>query len=371
MHAYALKSLVDSEKSLELVQALLISAVWYHPPNKFGQLKYYEYIHMAATMAMDIGICTRPVPHRSRFGNPSEGRDGRKSQLHPLEDASNPDLSMTPRSRGSSPDTGSLESRRTLIGVYSLCMGVAMSLRRPNMLRSNSYVRECVEYVERSPNALDSDRMLTAWVRLIMIGEEISTSFSYDDPGGIACITELKSQLMLKDFGRRLEDWYTNVPEADMNGSLTFMYWTVRLYCHELALHVDHSPEDFKAPFQMGTVHAWDGDEIPTQVLAQVTAECITCAQNLLSTFLSMEVESLRALPVFSYVRISYAAFVLAKLSLSAAHSGSRIGRVLDRSSLKAESFLDRCILQVRAIVGPSRCRVPAIFLALVSFAFH
>ena len=74
LHAYAMKSLVHSEKSLELVQALLISAVWYHPPSKFGQLKYYEYIHMAATMAMDIGIGTRPVstaadlvPSRSLF----------------------------------------------------------------------------------------------------------------------------------------------------------------------------------------------------------------------------------------------------------------------------------------------------------------
>ena len=43
LHAYATRNLVRSEKSLELVQALLISAVWYSPPNKFGQLKYYEY----------------------------------------------------------------------------------------------------------------------------------------------------------------------------------------------------------------------------------------------------------------------------------------------------------------------------------------
>ncbi|EME88050.1 uncharacterized protein MYCFIDRAFT_27880, partial [Pseudocercospora fijiensis CIRAD86] len=59
LQAYATRSLVQSQKSLELVQALLISAVWYHPPSKFGQLKYYEYIHMAATMAMDIGIGSR------------------------------------------------------------------------------------------------------------------------------------------------------------------------------------------------------------------------------------------------------------------------------------------------------------------------
>ena len=391
LHAYATKSLVHSEKSLELVQALLISAVWYHPPNKFGQLKYYEYIHMAATMAMDIGIGSRPVVHRSRFGSKTSFREGRKPGVHPLEDSTNPDLSMTPRSRGSSPNTGSVESRRTFLACYIICSGVSMSLRRPNMLRASSYIRECVEYMERSPEAVASDRTLVAWVKLIMIGEEISNSLAYDDPGGIATISELRTQLMLKDYNKRLENWFTSVPEADMNKSLTstftlgrslvqlqdtyllfhtsiiVMYYTIRIFLHEVALHVDHSPEDFKAPYQMGPIHPpLDGEEIPTQALAEAVAECITGAHNLMNTFMTIPVDKARALPVFSYVRISFAAFVLAKLCLSASNPTSRIGKVLDRTSLKVESFMDRAILHVRSIVGPVRCRVPAIFLALL-----
>lgn len=38
LQEYANRSVVQSEKSVELVQALLVSAVWYIPPNKFGQL---------------------------------------------------------------------------------------------------------------------------------------------------------------------------------------------------------------------------------------------------------------------------------------------------------------------------------------------
>lgn len=145
------------------------------------------------------------------------------------------------------------------------------------------------------------------------------------------------------------------------------MYYTIRIFLHEVALHVDHSPEDFKAPYQMGGIRPpCDSEEVPTQALAEAVAECITGAHNLLNTFLSMPVDKARALPVFSYVRISFAAFVLAKLCLSAASPASRIGKVLDRSSLKVESFIDRAILHVRAIVGPVRCRVPAIFLALL-----
>jgi hypothetical protein len=368
LQAYASRSLVRSEKSLELVQALLISAVWYHPPARFGQLKYYEYIHMAATMAMDIGIGTRPLQHRSRHSITTRGREpASQAMMHPAEDANNPDLSMTPRSRGTSPDTGSTESRRTFLACYAICAGVSLSLRRPNMLRVSSYIRECLEHLEQAPDALRSDRTVVAWVKVTMIAEEISTSFSFDDPGGVASISELRTQLMLKDFSARLTAWYTNTPETDICPSGIIMYYTIRLYLHEIALHVDHSPEDFRAPYQMGTIHvSHENEEIPTQVLAEAIAECISCAHGLLNTFLAMDPNSCRALPVFSYVRVSFAAFVLAKLCLSAAHPRSRIGKVLDRSSLKVESYLDRAVLHVRNVVGAHRTRVPAIFLALL-----
>ena len=200
LHTYAAKSLVQSEKSLEIVQALLVSSIWYHPPNKFGQLKYYEYIHMAATMAMDIGIGSRPTTHRSRFGSKDKQLQVRNSNVHPLEDTANPDLSLTPRSRDSSPNTTSLESRRTFLACFVICSGVSMALRRPNMLRINSYVRECLEVLERSPDSLPSDRTLVPWAKLIILGDEINASFCYDDPGGVASISELSTQLMLKDF---------------------------------------------------------------------------------------------------------------------------------------------------------------------------
>ncbi|KAK1080939.1 hypothetical protein LTR33_005108 [Friedmanniomyces endolithicus] len=376
LEEYATRSLMNSEKSLELVQALLISAVWYHPPSEFGQLKYYEYIHMAATKVMDLGLGTRPKVARSRLGNAAQGREpAKQAMLHPAEDASNPDLSMTPRSRDGSPDTGSLESRRTFLACYMICTSVSLSMRRPNMLRVSSYVRECVEYLHRSPDALPRDRILVHWLRLVMIAEEVSVSFSYDDPGGIASITELRAQLMLKDFEKRLSAWWASVPIEDRHGNLTIMYYTNRLFLHEIALHVDHSPEDFRAPYQMGTIthpppapNAGPGGdpEVPTQTLAEAIAECITSSHAVLNAFFAMDVDGLRALPVFGYVRVTFAAFALAKLCLSAAHPEARLHRVVDRRALQVEGFMDRAVLHVRNVVGTRRCRVPAIFLALL-----
>lgn len=47
--AYTQKAVINNEKSLELVQAELITSIWYYPPGRFSKLKYYEYIHMATT----------------------------------------------------------------------------------------------------------------------------------------------------------------------------------------------------------------------------------------------------------------------------------------------------------------------------------
>ena len=48
LRVFAEKVVMSSEKSLELVQAMLIMAVWYFPPDRFEELKHYQYIHMVS-----------------------------------------------------------------------------------------------------------------------------------------------------------------------------------------------------------------------------------------------------------------------------------------------------------------------------------
>lgn len=358
VQSYATRSLVRSEKSLELVQALIISGVWYNPPTKFGQLKYYEYISMATAMAMDIGIGSRPPRQRARYS----------ANVHSAEGGHNSNLSMAQRFGHSSPDSASVEARRTFLACYLICSSVSLSLRRPSLLKVNSYIRDCLDFLDQSPDAVPSDRTLVAWARMIMIAEEISTSFCYDDLGNMGSIAELPVRMMLKDYSSRLTLWYENVPEMDAGTApmLIMMYYSIRMLLYEIVLYVDHSPEDFRAPYQMGGIYPDDSDEIPTQTLTEGLVECISSSHALLDVFLAIDATSLRALPVFTYVRVSFAGFVLAKLSLSAVHPRSRLGKVLDHSSLKAESYMDRMILHARNIAGPSRSRVPSIFLALL-----
>ncbi|OQN95469.1 hypothetical protein B0A48_18316, partial [Cryoendolithus antarcticus] len=297
LQEYARRTVVNSEKTVELVQSLMISAVWYQPPSRFVQLKYYEYIHMASAMAMDIGICTRPShTKRNRFPAESVGN------VHPTEDAANPDLSMSSRSTKNQLSSDSIECRRIFVACYGICAAVAFSLRRPAMMRMTTYTRESLDLLDVSPRAVPGDRVLVSWVRIVAISEEIRDAFSYEDFGGMASILGPTTQRLIKAFDLRIQEWRSLVTQIGRPPCLETMYHTIRLFLHELVLHVDYSPEDFKAPYQMGPLQPCDIiSALPTKVGVESIGILTESSHALLEMLLSLDPATARALPVFSY----------------------------------------------------------------------
>ncbi len=52
---------IENKKTIELIQSMLIVAVWPFPPDHFKDLNYSQYMHLAATMAMDLGLGDTPT----------------------------------------------------------------------------------------------------------------------------------------------------------------------------------------------------------------------------------------------------------------------------------------------------------------------
>lgn len=77
---YAEQFFIQGEKSLELVQALLLMVAFYYPPDSPLKLQHYQYIHIAATMALEIGLASK-----RRVSSRSGGR-GRESEHGVLYD---------------------------------------------------------------------------------------------------------------------------------------------------------------------------------------------------------------------------------------------------------------------------------------------
>jgi hypothetical protein len=193
MKVYADRIIVNGEKTLELVQALQVSTLWYWPPEHFEELKFYQLIHIAAVMAIDIGM-------------------GKKNKTSPLKVKPAGLWRDHPWRRTPYPDPESLEARRAWLACYFLCCNASMGLRRPNLIRWSPYMADCVGVLENSPDAYLSDKSLTQWVRSQHIAEDVGIQFSMDDPVANVSIADPKVQYALNGFEIELERWSKQVP---------------------------------------------------------------------------------------------------------------------------------------------------------------
>jgi hypothetical protein len=116
----------------------------------------------------------------------------------------------------------------------------------------------------------------------------------------------------------------------------------------------------------MGVIHPCDDREIPIKPVVGAIADLIASSHDLINAFVGMGPEVARFQPIFIFVRVSFAAFVLAKLCLSAYSPESRLASVIERERLHAEPYVDKLILFVQDVVGPRSRHVPSLFLALL-----
>lgn len=82
---YAERIMIRGEKSLELIQAILVSTNWSCPPDQYDQLKFYQQLHMAATMAMEMGLGeVNSTPNVQSVGATTDGTGIDSNFLDPL-----------------------------------------------------------------------------------------------------------------------------------------------------------------------------------------------------------------------------------------------------------------------------------------------
>ncbi|KAL9093038.1 MAG: hypothetical protein Q9165_004176 [Trypethelium subeluteriae] len=334
LRAYAIKIVMSNEKTLELVQALSISAVWCFPADHFTRLQFYQHIHMAATMALDINLGSRPL---------------QSSQLLDLDRQ----------------NTFGAESIRTFMACYLNCSLVSVSMRRPNMLRYTDWIEDCVCELEAAADGCAHDLALIAWVRLYRIAEEIAVSFNYDDPSRALAIEDAKLRLLLKGFMKQLQNWESETGPNLLHGALQIMYSSVKVFLHEILLYNDHPPGDFRPPHPTETLRILRSDTQPVP-FPEGLAAIISSSQALLLTFIGLDTRQARSLPSVLLVRVRYAVYVLCKLLVSVQDPSSLISRVVDPESLNLEYFLRQTRAKLQAAAEPPGWNVPSLFLGLI-----
>jgi hypothetical protein len=135
-------------------------------------------------------------------------------------------------------------------------------------------------------------------------------------------------------------------------------------------MHDDHPPEDFMPPFQVQKIIAIQTDQQAASSYIEFTAVSISSAHSLLDILLGMDVDALRTIPIFNYVRMSYALMTLIKLYISSKSPSSRIGSVLKPETLRVDFYLRSMIDKLVEAAGPKEHRAPYTFLGML-MRFH
>ncbi|KAF3762611.1 hypothetical protein M406DRAFT_226469, partial [Cryphonectria parasitica EP155] len=345
MQVFAEKIMLIGEKSIELVQALNISVIWYWPPEHFEELKFYELVHMAAVMAIDLGLGKRRS-RRAKQGPPN-WRD------HPFR-------------KQPPPDPTTIEARRTWLMCYFLTTNTAMALHRPFLLRWTSFMAECLDVLESSPDAAPTDKYLCHLVRTHQLAEEIGFQFCMDDSAVAVNLSDYMTQHKVRGFERELEKHRQEVTRELMQPSLKFSFHTINLYMHELALQ--NEPADaFKAPFAAETLRdSLISTATLTPAYTNALASCLTAIDGIFETFFSMDASSIRCLPVFNFVRVAYATVVLIRIYFAACAPNSELGKIIDKDSMKVDQHLDTLLEKFREVGADDKSRPAAKFLVVL-----
>ncbi|KAI1382410.1 hypothetical protein F4677DRAFT_401856 [Hypoxylon crocopeplum] len=349
MQIFADSIIISGRKSLELVQALLVSVIWYYPPEHFEELKFYQFVHLAAVMSIDIGLGRRKHNPKTRLV-PYTWRD------HPFR-------------KQPLPDPTTVESRRTWLAVYFLASNVSMALHRPNLLRWQAFMTECMDILESSPQAAPTDRYLCHLVWTHRLAEEVGIQFSMDDPGVFVNVSEQKVQYALRGFERDLAKYSESIPQSEKRPSLLLGFHVLNLYMHEIALQVDKSPEEYRPPCNADSLRepipGLDDSLTPSHISA--LSSCLTAIDGIFETFLSMDVHSIRCIPIFSFVRVAYAVVVLIKMYFSASNSNSELGKVINKDNMKVAEYLEKLLDKFREVAASDKSRPASKFLLVLA----
>ncbi|KAF2014967.1 hypothetical protein BU24DRAFT_371826 [Aaosphaeria arxii CBS 175.79] len=344
---FARSLFIRGEKSVQHIQALLVTVTFFTPPSTPAKLQIYQYSSMAACMALELGLASKPRTHE---------------QL--------PKRAIKALQRISSAEE-LLENCRTILFLYVMTAGFAMRLRRPNTLLFNSWMEECLGLLQKS--TLLEDKRVVAWLKLQRIADEAYTAFGFDDASTSFSLSELRLQVILRIFERRMQEWKKSIPPEVMTLSLMIEHYGNMISMYEFAMDGgQYDAPDFRNRHL--TLPALDDDCVQPETLlsrsalqVNATVKCISVAHSLLDCFAEYSLERMRKSPNVLFVRAIYALLALLKADYAVTTDADGMGEVLDSESLKVDFYMSMVLQRTADAIGPQRCRVPSHWLFILN----
>ncbi|OQE35172.1 hypothetical protein PENCOP_c014G04006 [Penicillium coprophilum] len=326
---------VKGQKSLELVQTIMVCSIWYLPPDNFEELKFYSLTHMAALMAIDLGLNRRISENRRTF-----------NMIREL---------IAKKPTGPAFDLDGPEARRTWVGCYYLCVQMSAAMRRVHLVTWQPYMDECLDILANHPDALPSDRKLKWWAKLGSIMEDSGNQLSADDSEPITTFANSKAWYNVKVFEDRLAQWREEIPRDIYTGPMVHTEHVLNLFVHGCAMCVNFNAGNNSAP--QDDLHR---SSIAAAIDGLTTA--IRCIHESLDVICAVDSERLISLPTTTLARTTFPVVTLIKIYSLFISPDSRIGQILDVQSLKIDYYLDKVVAHYRTAAARDGGRAAAKF---------
>ncbi|KEF58238.1 uncharacterized protein A1O9_06164 [Exophiala aquamarina CBS 119918] len=279
------RTVVQAERSLDILQGLLVCLGWHHFQSQLGP-SLASFVYLALTVMTDLGLNKQVV--QSRFAKPQREYFAANGIMHV----------HAPRT---------LDERRAFLGCLYLTSIVSICARDIERIRYTKYADECCRSIAEAAET-PTDLYLLELIKICRLSEKINQTVgpeNWDMPSGLsspvgASVTALHGELQsLK--ATIPPTLLENVFVADIVDLLLLHYHITETVLFEIAL--DNSIDST----QYGTY--------PVSRLTMLFA-CLTSTQHFFETFHRLSVTVYFDLPYSTWSLLTHQNVVLSKLSL-------------------------------------------------------
>ncbi|KAF2728815.1 hypothetical protein EJ04DRAFT_590338 [Polyplosphaeria fusca] len=327
MHILGDEVIGKGQRSLELVQALLVATFWNKVARRGQQASCYQLIQLAADMAIDLGIAGPSL------------RPSAASYFSQLKDAT------------------SLGARRTWLACFVAVSTSSISTRRPHTVTWNGYHHLCLEYLEDQGEP--SDILLCQIVRITQLIQEISNHLGLCQLENYVDVNDHGTFATIKTLKNKVDAWAAQIP-ISIASSQTLIVWhhVAMIHIHELVLHTPTNKASFAAPFIPGRIPVKDFPKPPsiTPPLKQALIAIVQHCHAVISTAAEMDPALILSLPSMCFApNILYALFVLVTAMAAATDPANTYGQCLPKECFRIEE----CVLKLRIVTASIKALDP------------
>ncbi|KAE8329706.1 hypothetical protein BDV39DRAFT_202652 [Aspergillus sergii] len=299
---------VNGEKSLELLQAILLAAIFEYPAASRKHLKLCQFTHVACTMALELGLHVR---------------------FHEVDT----ELSIGDKTA----------QARAMLLSYHLASSIAAKSGGLNMLPRNDFLKHCARILTGSSNV--HNRQLAYWFQLQQIVDDTLMAFSSDNTRYKSPNERPQLQPILRYFGARMRSWKDELIEETASNWMMLEYYNTHLVVYEAANgEAFRDPESLNRYFYTLPPPRKDtrrpGSNPPlNSAWVDISAKWMEAAQGLLNVFLASDVVQVRKFPEVVFSRVFAAITSLLKIYDTARCTA--LGTIIQPNNLAIGNYVD------------------------------